>query len=74
LYAFLLFYFVTENAGKTDAANAADNWLKDPLFKNLKVSKSNKVVKVDDVVWNSAGGYKAANLLLDELVTYFEVK
>jgi iron complex transport system substrate-binding protein len=70
----VLFYFVTENTGKTDAANVADNWLKDPLFKNLNVSKTNKVVKVDDVVWNSAGGYKAANLLLDEIIKYFEVK
>ncbi|SFK67037.1 iron complex transport system substrate-binding protein [Paenibacillus sp. 1_12] len=70
----VLFYFVTENTGKTDAANVADNWLKDPLFKNLNVSKANKVVKVDDVIWNSAGGIQAANLLLDEIVTYFAVK
>ncbi|WP_240414237.1 ABC transporter substrate-binding protein [Paenibacillus periandrae] len=70
----VLFYFVTENTGKTDAANVADNWLKDPLFKNLNVSKANKVVKVNDVIWNSAGGIQAANLLLDEIVTYFEVK
>nr|WP_255807598.1 AraC family transcriptional regulator [Cohnella mopanensis] len=70
----VLFYFVTEAAGKTDASKVVDEWMNDPLFKNLNVSKNNKVVKVDEAVWNSAGGYKAANLLLDELVSYFEVE
>jgi iron complex transport system substrate-binding protein len=70
----VLFYFVTEAAGKTDASKVVEEWMNDPLFKNLNVSKTNKVVKVDEAVWNSAGGYKAANLLLDELVSYFEVE
>ncbi|NEW04740.1 AraC family transcriptional regulator [Paenibacillus sp. SYP-B3998] len=70
----VLFYFVTEAAGKTDASKAVKEWMNDPLFKNLNVSKNNKVVQVDEAIWNTAGGYKAANLLLDELITYFEVK
>ncbi|GAA3406295.1 iron-siderophore ABC transporter substrate-binding protein [Paenibacillus hodogayensis] len=70
----VMFYFVSETAGKTDGAKASEEWLKDPLFQNLNVAKTNKVFKVDEGIWNSAGGYKAANLLLDELAKYFEVK
>jgi iron complex transport system substrate-binding protein len=70
----VLFYFVSETAGKTDGAKVAEEWMNDPLFKNLSVSKNNKVIKVDEAIWNTAGGYKAANLLLDELAKYFDVK
>lgn len=70
----VLFYFLSEQKGSNDAAKVSEEWFKDPLFKNLNVSKTNKVVKVNEVVWNLAGGYKAANLLLDEVAKYFEVK
>ncbi len=70
----VLFYFVSESPGKNDAANVVEEWKKDPLFQNLNVTKNNKVIQVDEGIWNSAGGYEAANLLLDELIEYFEVK
>ncbi|RXZ78693.1 helix-turn-helix domain-containing protein [Paenibacillaceae bacterium] len=70
----VMFYFVSENVGSTDAANVVEEWMNDPLFKNLDVAKNNKVIQVDEGIWNSAGGYKAANLLLDELAKYFEVQ
>jgi iron complex transport system substrate-binding protein len=70
----VLFYFVTETAGKTDAAKVVQEWKNDPLFQNLNVSKTGKIVQVDEAIWNSAGGYEAANLLLDELVKYFDIK
>ncbi|MNI26703.1 putative siderophore-binding lipoprotein YfiY precursor [compost metagenome] len=70
----VMFYFVSETAGKTDGAKVAEEWLNDPLFKNLNVSKTNKVFKVDEAIWNTGGGYKAANLLLDEIAKYFEIK
>lgn len=70
----VLFYFVSEVSGKNDAAKVVEEWKKDPLFQNLNVSKNNKVIQVDEGIWNSAGGYEAANLLLDELVNYFDVK
>jgi len=70
----VLFYFVTEAAGKTDAAKVVEEWMNDPLFKKLNVVKNNKVVEVDEAIWNTAGGYKAANLLLDEIVAYFDIK
>lgn len=70
----VMFYFVTEAAGKSDASKVVQEWLNDPLFKNLNVSKNNKVVEVNEAIWNTAGGYEAANLLLDEIVKYFDVK
>lgn len=70
----VLFYFVSETPGKDDASKVVEEWKKDPLFQNLNVAKNNKVIQVDEAIWNSAGGYEAANLLLDELVKYFDVK
>lgn len=70
----VLFYFVTEAAGKTDAAKVVEEWMNDPLFKKLNVVQNDKVVQVDEAIWNTAGGYKAANLLLDEIVAYFDIK
>nr|WP_240464297.1 AraC family transcriptional regulator [Paenibacillus apiarius] len=70
----VLFYFVSEAPGKNDAAKVVEEWKKDPLFQNLSVTKNNKIIQVDEAIWNSAGGYEAANLLLDELVKYFDVK
>jgi iron complex transport system substrate-binding protein len=69
----VMFYFVTEAPGKTDAAKVVEEWMNDPLFKNLNAYKNNKVIQVDEAIWNTAGGYKAANLLLDEIAKYFEV-
>lgn len=68
----VMFYFVSEEPGKTDAAKVVEEWMNDPLFKNLNVVKNNKVIQVDEGIWNTAGGYKAANLLLDEIIAYFE--
>ncbi|MBW7457353.1 ABC transporter substrate-binding protein [Paenibacillus sepulcri] len=70
----VMFYFVTDSPGTTDGSKVVEEWMKDPLFKNLNVSKNNKVIQVDEAIWNTAGGYKAANLLLDELIEYFDVK
>lgn len=70
----VLFYFVSEDPGKTDAAKVVEEWMNDPLFQNLNVTKNNKVIQVDEGIWNTAGGYKAANLLLDEIVAYFEAQ
>ncbi|PFB50064.1 iron siderophore-binding protein, partial [Bacillus thuringiensis] len=43
----------------------------DPLFKNLNAVKNGKAYKVDDVIWNTAGGVMAANLLLDDIEKRF---
>ncbi|MMZ66969.1 putative siderophore-binding lipoprotein YfiY precursor [compost metagenome] len=69
-----MFYFVTETEASSGASKVAEEWMNDPLFKNLNVAKNNKVVQVDEAIWNTAGGYKAANLLLDEIVDYFDIQ
>lgn len=70
----VMFYFVTETEASSGASKVAEEWMNDPLFKNLNVAKNNKVVQVDEAIWNTAGGYKAANLLLDEIVDYFDIQ
>lgn len=67
----ILFYFTYET-GDSEATKLEEEWINDPLFQNLEVAKAGKVFKVDDVIWNTAGGYLAANLMLDDLETYFE--
>ncbi|TCP55776.1 iron complex transport system substrate-binding protein [Tumebacillus sp. BK434] len=65
----ILFYF-TYDTGNGEANKTEQEWLNDSLFKNLKVVKAGKAYKVDDAIWNTAGGIKAANLLLDDLGNY----
>ncbi|MFC4766603.1 ABC transporter substrate-binding protein [Effusibacillus consociatus] len=66
----ILFYWTYET-GDGKASNAEKEWTNDPLWKNLNVVKSGKAHKVDDAIWNTAGGVKAANLLLTDLEKYF---
>ncbi|WP_459503594.1 ABC transporter substrate-binding protein [Bacillus sp. C1] len=68
-----LFYFTSDkDANKNNQGNTiAEEWTEDPLFKQLQASKSNKVFEVDEVIWNTAGGIKAANLMLDDIEKYF---
>ncbi|WP_246945388.1 ABC transporter substrate-binding protein [Bacillus pinisoli] len=66
----ILFYFTYE-PGDGAATKNEEDWINDPLFKNLEVSKAGKVYKVDDTIWNTAGGVIAANLLIDDLEKYF---
>lgn len=63
-----LFYFTYAPAEtKADAEKQTEEFTNDPLWKNLDAVKSDKVYLVDDAIWNTAGGVKAANLMLDEL-------
>ena len=62
----VLFYFTYEQ-GKGEATKLEQEWINDPLFKNLNVVKAGKAFKVDDAIWNTAGGVKAANLMVDDL-------
>jgi len=65
----ILFYYTYET-GEGKASQLEKEWTNDPLWKNLSVVKNGKAYKVDDVIWNTAGGIKAANLLLDDLYKY----
>lgn len=66
----ILFYFTYET-GDGVATELEKEWLEDPLFKNLEVAKNAEIYKVDDVIWNTAGGVKAANLMLDDIENTF---
>ncbi|MGB2992005.1 MAG: iron-siderophore ABC transporter substrate-binding protein [Paenisporosarcina sp.] len=67
----IMFYFTYETGDK-EATKLEEEWINDPLFQNLEVAKAKKVFKVDDTIWNTAGGYLAADLMLDDLETYFK--
>ncbi|WP_227872169.1 ABC transporter substrate-binding protein [Paenibacillus albus] len=61
-----IFYFTYET-GDGKASDTEKEWTNDPLWKNLKAVKNGQAYKVDDATWNTAGGIKAANLMLTDL-------
>ncbi|MFC4619245.1 ABC transporter substrate-binding protein [Camelliibacillus cellulosilyticus] len=65
----VLFYFVYDT-GDGKATDAEKEYTSSPLWKNLNAVKSGKAFKVDDVIWNTAGGVIAANKMLDQLEGY----
>ena len=67
----VMFYFTYE-IGDGKGMAREEEWLNDPLFKSLNVVKNNKAYRVDDTIWNTAGGIKAANLMLDDLTKMLE--
>ncbi|MEC0248249.1 iron-siderophore ABC transporter substrate-binding protein [Paenibacillus chitinolyticus] len=68
-----LFYFTYET-GDGNGTKQEEAITKDPLWQNLNVVKNGKAQKVNDVTWNTAGGVKAANLLLDDLYKFYDIK
>ncbi|QED49247.1 ABC transporter substrate-binding protein [Cytobacillus dafuensis] len=66
----VLFYFTYET-GDGEATQIEKDWLEDPLFQKLEVAQKGNVHKVDDVIWNTAGGVIAANLMLDDIEEFF---
>ena len=67
-----LFYFTYETGDGAGDAQAAD-WTADPLWQNLDVVKAGKATMVSDAIWNTAGGFIAANLMLDDVEKFFEL-
>ncbi|HWU18957.1 MAG TPA: iron-siderophore ABC transporter substrate-binding protein [Devosia sp.] len=67
-----LFYFVYE-IGDGVAEKVAAEWTADPLWQNLAVVKAGKAYAVSDTIWNTAGGFIAANLLLDDIEKHYEL-
>ncbi|MFC0559122.1 ABC transporter substrate-binding protein [Halalkalibacter alkalisediminis] len=62
----ILFYFTYET-GDGEGSKVEEEWLNDPLFQKLSVVEAGNAHKVDDAIWNTAGGVIAANLMLDDL-------
>jgi iron complex transport system substrate-binding protein len=67
----VMFYFTYET-GNGEGSAREKEWLEDPMFKSLEVVKNNKVYRVDDAIWNTAGGVRAANLMLDDIEKFLE--
>ncbi|SFI87827.1 ABC transporter substrate-binding protein [Thermoflavimicrobium dichotomicum] len=63
----LLYFTYTPKKDGDSALKLEKEFTNDPLWKNLNAVKNQQVFKVDDIIWNTAGGIKAANLMLDEL-------
>ncbi|WP_027631698.1 ABC transporter substrate-binding protein [Clostridium hydrogeniformans] len=62
----VMFYFTYEIGDGKGLAREKE-WVEDPLFNSLSAVKNNKAFKVNDTTWNTAGGIKAANIMLDDL-------
>ncbi|MGC4376801.1 iron-siderophore ABC transporter substrate-binding protein [Fictibacillus sp. Mic-4] len=69
----IMFYFTYE-PGDGKGTKMEKEWTNDPLWKNLSVVKKGNAHRVDDAVWNTAGGVIAANLMLDDIENYFHIK
>jgi len=67
-----IFYFTFEN-GDGKATKQEQEWMNDPLWKNLKAVKNNKAFQVSDVTWNTSGGVKSANLMLDDMYKIYGI-
>ncbi len=66
--------YFTYDDGDGAALQAEADYLADPIWLQLEAVKAGKVNKVDDVVWNTAGGVIAANLLLDDIARIYGVE
>ncbi|KPB04511.1 ABC transporter substrate-binding protein [Bacillus sp. CHD6a] len=64
-----LFYFTY-----ADSVAIEEEWTNDPLWQNLTAAKEGNAHKVSDIIWNTAGGVKAANLMLDEIEEIFSAE
>jgi len=67
----VLFYFTYMPTGDDSALATETEWTEDPLWKKLSAVKDGNAHKVDDVIWNTAGGVLAANLMLDQIEEVF---
>lgn len=66
----ILFYFTYET-GDNQGTKVEEEWTNDSLWKNLSVVKEGKAFKVDDNIWNTAGGVIAADLMLNDVEKFF---
>jgi iron complex transport system substrate-binding protein len=70
--AFFVFNF--DDTGSEAVQKLYGEWTAHPLWKELTAVKNNQVYTVDEVSWNNGGGIIAANNMLDDLYTHFELE
>jgi len=69
----VIFYF-TRESGDGEGLAAETEWTNDPLWLGLDAVKAGATHRVDDAVWNIAGGILAAHLVLDDIAAFYEVE
>ncbi|SEQ80760.1 ABC transporter substrate-binding protein [Piscibacillus halophilus] len=62
----VIFYFTYHPEGE-DGEAVEEEWVNDPLWNNLNAVQEGNAHEVSDTIWNTAGGVRAANLMLDDL-------
>ncbi|WP_411955088.1 ABC transporter substrate-binding protein [Alkalibacillus sp. S2W] len=61
-----IFYFTYET-GDGEASTVEEEWINDPLWNNLEAVQNDNAYKVSDTIWNTAGGVRAAKMMLEDL-------
>ncbi|MFS0558390.1 ABC transporter substrate-binding protein [Brevibacillus sp. 179-C9.3 HS] len=67
----IFFYFTSDRNGDTGASKTAQEWLSDPLAKNMKVVQTGRAYQVNEAIWNTAGGILAADLMVKDIEKIF---
>ncbi len=68
-----IFYLVFEEK-KDEKTKTSHSYLTHPLWRRLSAVQNGKVHKVDDVIWNTAGGILAARLMLENISEIYGIK
>ncbi|KOP67768.1 ABC transporter substrate-binding protein [Bacillus sp. FJAT-18019] len=68
----VMFYFNADYDEEKGGTLNQQEWMNDALYAKLNVAKNDTAFQVDEIIWNLAGGIKAANLLVDDIVRYLE--
>ncbi|OAJ76245.1 ABC transporter substrate-binding protein [Brevibacillus sp. SKDU10] len=68
----VMFFFNADYDEKKGGTKNQQEWMNDPLFQSLNVAKKNTAFQVNEIIWNTSGGIKAANKMLDEFLGFVE--
>jgi iron complex transport system substrate-binding protein len=63
----ILFYLTYNKGNNQSGTQLEKEFTTDPLWKKLKAVQQHHAFKVDDIVWNTAGGILAAHQMLDQI-------
>ncbi|WP_319520457.1 iron-siderophore ABC transporter substrate-binding protein [uncultured Martelella sp.] len=66
-------FWLTYDSGDGKGQQMADAFLSDPLWVRLGAVEAGRVHAVDDGVWATAGGWFAAQAMLDDLAAVYDV-
>lgn len=66
-----IFYFSYDGDAEYDAN--LEDWTSDPVWLGLNAVRAGNAHRVSEVIWNTAGGIIAANMMLSELAAFYDV-